>query len=82
MFNLSDFDDPNYFASCAEKIKRYKTIIIDEVQDFKTEWLASIITYFLTPDGTVSVFGDGEAEYIRQEDGGRNENAFNTHFLR
>ena len=60
MFNLSDFDDPNYFASCAEKIKRYKTIIIDEVQDFKTEWLASIITYFLTPDGTVSVFGDGE----------------------
>ena len=60
MFNLSDFDDPNYFASCAEKIKRYKTIIIDEVQDFKTEWLASIITYFLAPDGTVSVFGDGE----------------------
>ena len=60
MFNLSDFDDPNYFASCAEKIKRYKTIIIDEVQDFKTEWLVSIITYFLTPDGTVSVFGDGE----------------------
>ena len=67
MFNLSDFDDPNYFASCAEKIKRYKTIIIDEVQDFKTEWLASIITYFLTPDGTVSVFGDGEQNiYGRQ----------------
>ena len=22
MFNLSDFDDPNYFASCAEKIKK------------------------------------------------------------
>lgn len=60
IFDLSDFDDPNYFASCARKIKRYKTIIIDEVQDFKTEWLASIITYFLTPDGTVSVFGDGE----------------------
>ena len=67
MFNLSDFDDPNYFASCAEKIKRYKTIIIDEVQDFKTEWLTSIITYFLTPDGTVSVFGDGEQNiYDRQ----------------
>lgn len=67
MINLSDFDDPNYFASCAEKIKRYKTIIIDEVQDFKTEWLASIITYFLAPDGTVSVFGDGEQNiYGRQ----------------
>ena len=37
------------------------------MQDFKTEWLASIITYFLTPDGTVSVFGDGEQNiYGRQ----------------
>lgn len=67
MINLSDFDDPNFFASCAGQIDKYKTIIIDEVQDFKSEWLTSIISYFLTSDGTVSVFGDGEQNiYNRQ----------------
>ena len=65
--SLQDFDDPKFFASCEEQIEKYKTIIIDEVQDFKTEWLFSIITYFLTSNGTISVFGDGEQNiYDRQ----------------
>lgn len=58
--SLDDFDDAHFFASNAENIKKYDTIIIDEVQDFKTSWLSSIITYFLAPNGTLSVFGDGE----------------------
>ncbi len=67
--NLQDFDDPLFFASCANKIEKYKTIIIDEVQDFKTEWLSSIISYFLAPHGSISVFGDGEQNiYNRQMD--------------
>ena len=58
--SLADFDDPNFFEPYKGKTKKYKTIIIDEVQDFKTSWLQSIITYFLAADGTISVFGDGE----------------------
>ena len=58
--SLSDFDNVDFFTPYAAKIERYKSIIIDEVQDFKTSWLASIISYFLAPDGSISVFGDGE----------------------
>lgn len=65
--DLCDFNNPKLFESYAEKIEKYKTIIIDEVQDFKTEWLSSIITYFLAPDGTISVFGDGDQNIYDRE---------------
>lgn len=58
--SLSDWDNPKYFEEYKDQIERYETIIIDEVQDFKKEWLYSIITYFLAPSGSISVFGDGE----------------------
>lgn len=64
---LSDFDEKDFFAPYADEIKRYKTILIDEVQDFKTNWLHSIIHYFLAPDGTISVFGDGEQNIYERE---------------
>lgn len=65
--SLSDWDDKDFFKPYATKVERYKTIIIDEVQDFKEAWLYSIITYFLNEDGTVSVFGDGEQNVFDRE---------------
>ena len=64
---LTDFDDQYFFAPYESEISRYKTILIDEVQDFKTSWLYSIINYFLAPDGTISVFGDGEQNIYERE---------------
>lgn len=64
---LTDFDEPNFFKPYESEISRYKTILIDEVQDFKTSWLFSIINYFLAPDGTISVFGDGEQNIYERE---------------
>lgn len=57
--SLSDWDDKDFFKPYADKIMRYETIIVDEVQDFKESWLYSIVTYFLTKEGSYSVFGDG-----------------------
>ncbi len=65
--SLPDWDDKDFFKPYAGKIERYKTIIIDEVQDFKEAWLYSIITYFLNENGTVSVFGDGEQNVFDRE---------------
>ena len=66
---MGDWDDKNFFRQYAEKIEKYKTIIIDEVQDFKEEWLYTLVTYFLDKDGSVSVFGDGEQNiYAREMD--------------
>lgn len=64
---LTDFDDQNFFAPHESEISRYKTILIDEVQDFKTSWLYSIIHYFLASDGTISVFGDSEQNIYDRE---------------
>lgn len=65
--SLSDWDDKQFFKPYADKTQRYKTIIIDEVQDFKEAWLYSIITYFLDENGSVSVFGDGEQNVFGRE---------------
>lgn len=58
--NFGDADDPEFFQKYANDIQKYQSIIIDEVQDFKSEWLRSIFTYFIEPKGSISVFGDGE----------------------
>lgn len=64
---LEDFNDPTFFDDYRPKINKYKSIIIDEVQDFKTEWLQSIINNFLCDNGSVSLFGDNEQNiYDRQ----------------
>jgi hypothetical protein len=55
---LEAADQENFFAPVEERIRRYKTILVDEVQDYKTEWLRSLINYFLSDDGELVVFGD------------------------
>ena len=65
--HLEDFDDPHYFDSYRNKISKYKSIIIDEVQDFKESWIQSIISNFLSKDGSVSLFGDGEQNIYDRE---------------
>lgn len=64
---LIDFDDSTFFNSYRPKINKYKSIIIDEVQDFKTEWIQSIVNNFLSEDGSVSLFGDGEQNIYERE---------------
>ena len=64
---LEDFDNPEFFKPYGDKIKKYKSIIIDEVQDFNESWLKSIITYFLSEGGSVSLFGDGEQNIYGRE---------------
>ena len=65
--SLSDYDKKDFFAPYAENITKYKTIIVDEAQDFKTEWFESLINYFLASDGSISVFGDGEQNIYNRE---------------
>lgn len=61
------FDSTTYFAGYEKEIAKYKSIIIDEIQDFKTQWLTTLINYFLAPDGNLSVFGDGEQNIYDRE---------------
>lgn len=63
--NLSLFED--------RKIKTmYDTILIDEIQDYKPEWIKIIRSFFLEKDGEMLLFGDEKQNiYKRALDGER-----------
>jgi hypothetical protein len=63
--NLSLFEN--------EEIKTtYDTILIDEIQDYKQEWIKMIRSYFLAEDGEMLLFGDEKQNiYKRALDGER-----------
>ncbi|MEB3886249.1 NERD domain-containing protein [Lyngbya sp. CCY1209] len=65
-------DREKFFEPVKDKIERYSTILIDEVQDYKQEWLRLIVNYFLSEDGEFVVFGDEKQNiYGRQMDDDR-----------
>lgn len=59
----NEFLDNNYYSN--ENIfdgrnvpHQYQTILIDEIQDYKPEWIKIIRKYFLATDGEMLLFGD------------------------
>lgn len=63
------YDNENYFSTVADSLEKYAAIFIDEVQDYKTEWLRILHDYFLENDGEFVVFGDAKQNiYNRQLD--------------
>lgn len=59
-YQITDFsiDDIGLFEHVEHKIIKYKSIFIDEIQDYKEEWIRIIKKYFLADDGEFVVFGD------------------------
>lgn len=52
----------------AEEItKKYKTILIDEIQDYKPEWIKIIRKFFLDTDGEMVLFGDEKQNIYERE---------------
>lgn len=48
----------NFFESVRNQLEKYETILIDEIQDYKTSWIRILKEYFLVPNGEFIVFGD------------------------
>jgi len=69
--NLLSYDDETFFDDY--KVYRYSAIFIDEVQDFKEEWLRIIHNTFLDDDGEFVVFGDKSQNIFKRELGNDNE---------
>jgi len=55
---LGAWEDENFFDPVKGEIQKYKTIIIDEVQDYEKPWINVILKYFLSDGGEYVVFGD------------------------
>jgi hypothetical protein len=55
---LGDFDREDFFEAAADRTPRFAALFIDEVQDYKVEWLRSLRKYFLLEGGEFVLFGD------------------------
>lgn len=62
-----DYDDIEFFKN--SKFEKFDTIIIDEIQDFKKQWLIILTNYFLEPDGEFHVFGDEKQNIFERKMG-------------
>lgn len=51
------YSNTNVFLN-SKFLRKYDTILIDEVQDYKSEWLTIIKDNFLAEDGEMVIFGD------------------------
>lgn len=56
--NLDDCDNEYLFENVKDKIFKYQSIFIDEIQDYKASWIKLIKRYFLVQNGEFLVFGD------------------------
>lgn len=60
----TNYLEKQYFSNLAlfeerkSKIQKYKTILIDEIQDYKRPWMEIIKNCFLEPGGEYVLFGD------------------------
>ncbi len=65
--SLNEFSNKMFFESVKNKIKKYQVILIDEIQDYSTNWLEIIHEYFLEEDGEFVVFGDEKQNIYNRE---------------
>ncbi len=67
--NIKDIenDDLDLFENVKNKIHKYQSIFIDEIQDYQEEWIRIIKKYFLVEGGEFIVFGD-EKQNIYDKD--------------
>jgi hypothetical protein len=55
---IDSWKNISIFENVKHKIQTYKTIIIDEIQDFEEAWIRIIRKYFLSENGEILFFGD------------------------
>jgi hypothetical protein len=60
------FDNPASFEHVKDRIKRFSCIMIDETQDYTSNWLSILRTYFLEPDGEFVFFGDTDQNVYKR----------------
>ena len=57
-FEEKYYSNINLFSGYENRINKYSSILIDEIQDYKRAWMDIIKKYFLTTGGEYIIFGD------------------------
>lgn len=64
---LEEYQNTGFFDDEMHRICKFKTILIDEAQDYKEEWIRIINQYFLDVDGEFVVFADEKQNIYNNE---------------
>lgn len=68
---LDAYDNAKFFEPYLDDIRRnndqYDTIIVDEAQDYTSEWFDCLRLYFLSEKGRIILCGDGEQNIYSRE---------------
>lgn len=64
--DLSSFENESFFSNVRNRIHKYSTILIDEVQDYRPSWLTILANNFLEPNGELVVFGDAKQNIYKR----------------
>lgn len=65
--SIQDFDNPRFFELQKDQINKFHHVFIDEVQDYREEWLDLINSYFVHEDAEFVVFGDEKQNIYDRE---------------
>ncbi|MBV1950975.1 MAG: NERD domain-containing protein/DEAD/DEAH box helicase, partial [Cycloclasticus sp.] len=60
------YSNENVFENC-EIEEKFDTVLVDEIQDYKPEWIKIIRKYFLTDQGEMVLFGDEKQNIYERE---------------
>ncbi len=66
-FELGDWEDENFFERVRDDIKKFDVILIDEIQDYRQEWINIITKYFIYDSTEFIVFGDEKQNIYQRE---------------
>ena len=66
-FEKTYYSNENIFEEVKDKIEKYQSILIDEIQDYKIGWLNIIKKYFLANNGDYILFGDEKQNIYNNE---------------
>lgn len=57
-FETKYFSNVDLFENCKDNLEKYKTILVDEIQDYHRPWMDLIKENFLAEDGEYVIWGD------------------------
>lgn len=63
---IGDWENVDYFNGI-NNLPQYNTIIIDEAQDYKREWIDILIKFFLSPNGEFVIFFDENQDIYQRK---------------
>jgi hypothetical protein len=67
LHHLTAWQDTAFFEGVKDQIQKFDVVLIDEIQDYRQEWLDIIATYFMHDDTEWIVFGDDKQDIYQRK---------------